>query len=81
MIRYLKEAAKCDRTGNASSSRVISLVAGLTLSLTTVVLTLGSFWHPEMLNTLTAFGPSLAALAGANYVTNRLTTGKAKTDE
>lgn len=81
MIDYLKDAARCDTTGSVSSSRIISLAAGLTLSLSTVVLTFGSFWRPEMLSTLSAFGPSLAALAGANYVANRLTSGKKETTD
>jgi hypothetical protein len=33
-----------------------------------------------MLSTLTAFGPSLAALAGVNYATQKIMSGKAKTD-
>lgn len=81
MKNIIKEAASCDVTNRVSSSRIISLVAGLTLSIATLLLTVGSFWHVEMLSTLTAFGPSLAALAGANYVTQKIMTGKAKTDE
>jgi hypothetical protein len=59
---------------------VISLIAGSTLSVSTLALTFGSFWKPEMLSTLTAFGPSLAALAAGNYMTQKIMVGKAKTD-
>lgn len=79
-MSYWRQAT-CDDSNRVSSARIIALIAGLTLSIATLVLTFGSFWFPSMLNTLTAFGPSLAGLAGINYATNRLTTGKAgKTD-
>jgi hypothetical protein len=80
MIDFIKEASCDDVTGRASSSRVISLMAGSTLSIATLALTFGSFWRPEMLSTLSVFGPFLATLAGANYAMQRLTTGKATTD-
>ena len=73
---FIKEAACDNDSSRASSSRIISLVAGLTLSIATLVLTFGSFWHPAMLGTLTAFGPSLAALAGVNYATQKIMAGK-----
>ena len=57
-----------------SSARVISLMAGSTMSASTLLLTIGSFWHTEMLVTLAAFGPSLAGLAAANYGFNRWAT-------
>ena len=79
-MRWFVEAVQSPASGWASSSRIISLVAGLTLSFSTALLTIGSFWHVEMLPTLMAFAPSLAGLAGANYVTNRLTQAK-KSDE
>jgi len=63
-----------------SSARAIALMAGSTLSFSTVLLTIGSFWHSEMLATLTAFGPSLAGLAGMNYVMNRWATKDQKVD-
>ena len=80
MIDFLREAS-CDDFNRVSSSRIISLVAGLTLSIATLVLTFGSFWIPAMLNTLTAFGPSLAGLAAMNYGMNKWKSGTGKTDE
>ena len=69
-----------DDSSRLSSSRAIALMAGTTLSFSTVLLTVGSFWRPEMLATLTAFGPSLAGLAGMNYVANRWATKEAKSE-
>jgi hypothetical protein len=49
-------------------------MAGSTLSLCTLVLTPLAFIKPELTMPLTALGTALAGLAGANYVTNRMTT-------
>ena len=81
MITFLKEAACEGRSGRASSARVISLMAGSALSFSTVLLSVGSFWRPEMLSTLTAFGPSLAGLAAGNYMIQKWAGTRAKTDE
>jgi hypothetical protein len=78
-LTWLAQLAS-DKSGHLSSSRAIALGAGLTLCFSTALLTVGSFWNPEMLPTLTAFGPSLAGLAGANYAMNRWAT-KEKTSE
>ena len=72
-MTWLRELSS-DKSGHLSSSRAIALGAGLTLCCSTILLTVGSFWRPEMLPTLTAFGPSLAGLAGANYAMNRWAT-------
>ena len=85
MTNFWREAACDNDSGRVSSARVISLMAGSTLSVSTLALTYGSFSHPEMLSTLTAFGPSLAALAGVNYGIQKYATTKTgkpeKTDE
>lgn len=69
-----------DDLNRLSSARAISLMAGSSLSIATLALTFGSFLHPEMLSTLTAFGPSLAGLAGVNYATNRWATKGEKSE-
>ena len=76
-MKWLNEAIRDSKDGLVSSSRVISMMAGSTLSLSTLLLTVGAFWKPELVAPLTAFGPVLATLAGANYVTNRIQEGKA----
>lgn len=67
---WLREAVS-DNKNRLSSARIVALCGGLTLSFSTLLLTIGSFWHSEMLSTLTAFGPSLAGMAGVNYAANR----------
>ena len=78
-MKWINESCR-DDSNRLSSARIIALLAGLTLSFSTVLLTIGSFWHSEMLATLTAFGPSLAGLAGMNYVMNRWATKDQKVD-
>jgi hypothetical protein len=72
-VTWLTQLAS-DKSGHLSSSRAIALGAGLTLCFSTALLTVGSFWHPEMLPTLMAFGPSLAGLAAMNYGVQRWAT-------
>jgi hypothetical protein len=73
---FIKEASCDNDSGRASSARVISLLAGATLSLSTLWLTVAAFWKVELVTPLTAFGTSLAALAGANYVMQKVTGKK-----
>lgn len=79
MFLPLRELCQ-DDSNRLSSARAIALMAGSVLSLSTVLLTIGLFWHPEMAGPLTAFGPFLAALAGTNYTVNRLMTKDGKND-
>lgn len=73
---WLRESITSPATGKASSSRVIALVAGSTLSVCTLVLTPLAYLKPELATPLTVFGTALAGLAGSGYVTNKLTSGK-----
>ena len=78
-MKWINDSCR-DDSNRLSSARIIALLAGLTLSFSTVLLTIGSFWHSEMLATLAAFGPSLAGLAAMNYVANRWATKDQKVD-
>ena len=78
-MKWLTQLAS-DKSGHLSSSRAIALGAGLTLCFSTALLTGGSFWRPEMLPTLMAFGPSLAGLAGLNYGMQRWATKEKASD-
>lgn len=75
-MTWLREAITSPVTGKASSSRVIALVAGSTLSICTLALTPLAYLKPELVTSLTVFGTALAGLAGSGYVTNKLTSGK-----
>lgn len=79
-MTWLKQLCQ-DDSSRLSSARAISLMAGSSLSIATLALTYGSFSHPEMLATLTAFGPSLAGLAAINYGANRWATKDGQKNE
>jgi hypothetical protein len=77
---FIKEAACDNDTNRASSARVIALIAGVTLSLSTLWLTVAVFWRVELVTPLTTFGTALAGLAGANYIAQKITNGKKGND-
>lgn len=79
-MKWLYEAIRSSRTSLASSTRVIALASAATLCISTLVLTAGSFWHPEMLPVVMALGPSLAGMATVGYGMNRWAT-KGATNE
>lgn len=70
-MKFVVDAMRDNRTGQPSSTRLVSVVAGLTLSACTAVLTVASFWRIELVPALTVFGGALAGMAGANYVAQR----------
>lgn len=74
-MTWLREAVS-NPSGRVSSSRLVALVAGLTLSLCTLLLVPLAYSEPQLVSALTVFGGALAGMAGANYVTNRLTAKK-----
>jgi hypothetical protein len=73
---WLHEAAQSPITNRVSSSRVIALVAALTLSFCTVVMTFGMFSEPEFALPLTTAIGLLGAMGGAGYMTNKIMNGK-----
>jgi hypothetical protein len=93
MIPFLKEASCEGRTGRASSTRFIAIVAGASLAfdatLISITLCLAVVLKTEaavvasLAGVLMALGPSLAGLAGLAYGAQRWATkdAKAKTDE
>lgn len=74
-MTWLREAAEAPNR-RISSSRVTALVAVFTLSFCAIVMTLGMFWEKEFVMPLTTALGLLGAMGGANYVANRITTGK-----
>ncbi len=70
-MKWLTEAVQ-NPAGRVSSSRVIALVAGFTLSICTLVLTPLAYLSPDLVTPLTVFGTALAGLAGSGYVTNKI---------
>lgn len=60
-----------DDSGAVSATRIVMLMAGATLSLTTLILTIGSFWQIELVPALSVIGGGLAGVAGGSYVAGR----------
>jgi hypothetical protein len=77
-MKWLLEASQSPATDQVSSSRVIALAAGFTLSVSTLALTIMVWWKPELITPLTVFGGALATMAGGGYVTNRIMSGTEK---
>lgn len=75
----LREAAS-NPQGRLSSSRLIAVVAGFTLSFCTLALTPLAYMNAELVTPLTVSITALAGLAGSGYVTNRITATKGKID-
>ena len=72
----LNEAIRDNKTGLASSTRIIMMLSGVTLSFCTLLLTAGSFYRIELVPALTVFGSALATMAGGGYIAGRLTEKK-----
>jgi len=75
---WLKQLVS-DKSGHLSSTRASALLAASSLCFSIVLLTIGSFWHREMLDTVAVLAPSVATLATVSYAMNRWAT-KEKTD-
>ena len=75
-MKWLDQAIRDDNTHQASASRITMLIAAVTLCLSTLLLTVGSFWRIELVPALTAFGSVLGTMAGASYITSKVTGKK-----
>ena len=72
----LREAIRDNKSGLASSSRIVALLSGVTLSVCTILLTVLAFFKIELVPALTVFGGALAAQAGSGYVATKMTEKK-----
>lgn len=73
---WLKEAICENRTGRASSTRIIMLMSAVTLCVSTLWMTVIVFWRTELVPVLTVFGGALATMSGAGYVAGRISDSK-----
>jgi hypothetical protein len=71
------EAIRSPKSNMVSSSRVIAMAAGFSLSLAVLMMTVGLFFSPDFVTPLTATTPFLAAMAGTGYAVNKLSNDKA----
>ena len=67
-MTWLREAVNDSKTGQASSKRIISLVAALSMSFATVILAAAAVCGQDVADALFAVTGPLALLGGANYV-------------
>jgi len=72
----LHEAIRDNATGLASSSRIVMLLSGVTLSVCGLLLTIMAYLKPELVPALTVSLGALAAQAGSGYVATRMTEKK-----
>ena len=75
-----RELIEDNRTRRLSSARFVAVIAGLTLAVSTLLLTAIVFWKVEVVPALTVALGAIAGLAGANYVAQKVTDGKDRTE-
>jgi ABC-type spermidine/putrescine transport system permease subunit II len=75
-VKWIEQACQDDETKRYSSTRISVLLAVVTLSLCTVILTIGSFWLVDLVPALTVFGGGLAGMSGGSYMANRFSRPK-----
>lgn len=71
-MSWLREAINDSKTGQASSKRIIALIAALSMSFATVILSVAAVAGQDVANALFAVTGPLALLGGANYVGGKL---------
>ena len=71
MTNWLHEAICDNKTGLASSTRIVMLMSALTLCLSTIWLTVIVFWKTELVSVLVAFGSGLSVMSTGGYVAGR----------
>ena len=75
-----RELIEDNKTKRLSSARFVAVTAGLTLAVSTLVMTAIVYWRVEVIPALTVGLGALAGLAGANYVAQKVTDGKDRTE-
>jgi hypothetical protein len=71
-----RELISDNKTGRLSSARFISVVAGVTLSISTLALTAIVYWQTDVVPALTVALGAIAGLASINYASQKLTEKK-----
>lgn len=70
-MHWMRELISDNRTKALSSVRVVMFFSGMSLCFSTIVLTLIAYWRPEAINAIVMLAPSLAAMSGAGYVSQK----------
>jgi hypothetical protein len=74
---WLRQAVADGQSNKVSTKRIIMLVAGISMSVSTLGLVVAVFFGWDVSGPLVAFGTSLSALAGAGYVGGKAMENKA----
>lgn len=69
-----------DDSDRVSSTRISLLIATVTLSISTAVLTFAVLWNPELVPALSITAGGLAGMSGAGYVSNRFSPRRGRVD-
>ena len=75
-MNWFAEVISDGRSQRLSSTRFNAVIAGITLCLSTLILTAIVYWRVEVVPALTVFGGALAGLAGAGVVVNKWASTK-----
>lgn len=75
-MSWLRESVVDSRTGKVSSKRVAALMAALSMSFATVILSVAAVVGQDVANALFAVTGPLALLGGANYVGGKFVENK-----
>lgn len=67
-MNWVREAISDGRSGLASTKRIVMLMAGWSLSVSTLILAVAAYNGKDVNSPLVVFGGALASLAGASYV-------------
>ena len=76
--KTLHGAVHDNDSGLPSSTRIAVLVASLTLSFSTIVLTFAVLWKVDLVPALSVVGGALGGMAGVSYTAQRAWSGKSK---
>ena len=71
-MTWLRELISDNKTGRLSSARFVAVVAGLTLAVSTLALTVIVYWQVSVVPALTVALGAIAGLASANYVAQKV---------
>jgi hypothetical protein len=77
-VTWIKEAACDNDTGLMSSTRIAVLISSVTLSFSTLLLTIGVLWRPELVPALSVVAGGLAGMSGLSYATQRMAPGRSR---
>jgi len=71
-MNWLREAINDSKTKQASSKRVVMLMAGFAMSVAVVILSVAAMFGADVAGALTAVSIPLAGLSGYSYVNGKI---------